>query len=72
MRDLGDYINKLKEKNKKLKAELKASKKSNSHSTKGHIQNANNWTGEEANLANKVTEFCKDYPFPCYKFLKDG
>jgi hypothetical protein len=62
----------LKEKNKKLKAELKASKKSNSQSTKGHIQNAIDWTGEEANLTDKITEFCKDYLFPHYKFLKDG
>jgi hypothetical protein len=72
MRDLEDYIDKLKKKNKKLKAEFKVSKKSNSHSTKGDIRNANNWTGEEANLSNKITEFCKDYPFPRYKFLKDG
>ncbi len=72
MRDLEDYINELKEKNKKPKTELKVSKKSNSHSIKGDIQNANNRTGEKANLANKITEFCKDYLFPCYKFLKDG
>ena len=64
MRDVEDHINELKEKNKKLRAELKASKKSNSHSIEGHIRNANDWTGEEANLANKITEFCKDYLFP--------
>jgi hypothetical protein len=23
-------------------------------------------------LADKVMEFCKDFLFPCYKFLKDG
>jgi hypothetical protein len=62
----------LEENNKKLKAELKASKKSNSKSTKEVIRNANDWTGEEANLADKVMEFCKDFLFPCYKFLKDG
>jgi hypothetical protein len=72
MRDLEDYINKLKEKNKKLKAELKASKKFNNHSMKRHIWDANNWTGEEANLANKMNEFRKDYLFPHYNFLKDG
>jgi hypothetical protein len=73
MRDLEDYTDILKEKNKKLKAELKASKKSNSRSTKRDIWNANDWTGDEANLADKITEFCKDYLFPCYKvFLKDG
>jgi hypothetical protein len=37
-------------------------KKSNSKSTKGDIWNANDWTGEEANLADN----------PRYKFLKDG
>jgi hypothetical protein len=72
MRDLEDYINKLKENNKKLKAELKVSKKSNGHLAKGDIRNANDWTGEEANFANKITGSCKDYMLPCYKFLKDG
>ncbi len=67
-----DKIYELEENNKKLKAELKASKKSNSKSTKGDIQNANDWTGKKANLADKVMKFCKDFLFPCYKFLKDG
>ncbi len=68
-----DKLYELEENNKKLKAELKASKKLNSKSMKGDIQNANDWTGEEANLADKVLEFCKDFLFPCYKFfLKDG
>ncbi len=68
-----DHINELKEKNKKLKAELKESTKSNSHSTKGHIRNANDWTCEEANLADKITEFCKDYLIPCYELRRmDG
>jgi hypothetical protein len=50
------------------------SKKSNSKSTKGDIWNANDLTGKEANLADKVMEFCKDFLFPHYKllFLKDG
>jgi hypothetical protein len=71
MRELEDKLYKLKESNKNLKAELKASKKTNSRSTKGDIWNANDWTGEEANLADKVIEFCKDFLFPHYKFLKD-
>jgi hypothetical protein len=37
MRELEDKLYKLEENNKKLKAELKASKKSNSKSTKGDI-----------------------------------
>jgi hypothetical protein len=72
MRELEDKLYELEENNKKLKAELKMSKKSNSKSMKGGIQNANDRTGEEANLADKVMEFCKDFLFPCYKFLKDG
>ncbi len=39
---------------------------------KGDIWNANDWTGEEAKLADKITKFCKDYLFPHHKFLKDG
>jgi hypothetical protein len=62
---LEDNLYKLEENNKKLKAELKASKKSNSKSRKEDIQNANDWTGEEGNLADKVMEFCKDILFPC-------
>jgi hypothetical protein len=72
MQELEDKLYKLEENNKKLKAELKASKKSKSKSTKGDIRNANDWTGEDTNLADKVVEFCKDFLFPCYKFLKDG
>ncbi len=72
MPELEDKLYELEENNEKLKAELKVSKKSNSKSTKGVIRNANDWTGEEANLADKPMEFCKDFLFPCYKFLKDG
>jgi hypothetical protein len=72
MRELEDKLYKLNENNKKLKAEFKASKKSNSRSMKGDIWNTNDWTGEEANLADKVMEFCKDFLFPCHKFVKDG
>jgi hypothetical protein len=53
MRELEDKLHKLEENNKKLKAELKATKKSISKSTKGDIWNANDWTGEESNLADK-------------------
>jgi hypothetical protein len=72
MRELEDKLYQLEENNTKLKAELKASKKSNNKSTKGDIRNANDWTGEEANLVDKVMEFCKDFLFPHYKFMKDG
>jgi hypothetical protein len=54
MWELEDKLYELEENNKRLKAELKASKKSNSRSTKGDVRNANDWTGEEANLADKL------------------
>ncbi len=72
MRELEDKLYELEKNNRKLKVELKVSKKSNSKSTKGDIWNGNDWTGEEANLADKVLEFCNDFLCPCYKFLKDG
>jgi hypothetical protein len=71
MWELDDKIYEVEENNKKLKAELKALDKSNSRSAKGDIRNANDWTGDEANLADEVMEFCKDFLFPRYKFLKD-
>jgi hypothetical protein len=47
MLELEDKLYELEENNKKLKAELKASKKSNSKSTRGDIWKANDWTCEE-------------------------
>jgi hypothetical protein len=72
MQTLEDKLYELEESNKKLKAKLMATKQSTNKSTKGDIRNTNDWTGEEAQLADKITEFCKDFLFPCYKFLKDG
>ncbi len=31
-----------------------------------------NWTGEETNYADSITQFCKTLLFPKYKFLKKG
>jgi hypothetical protein len=31
-----------------------------------------NWTGEETNYADSITQFCKTFLFPRYKFLKKG
>ncbi len=64
MRELEDKLYKLEENNKKLKAELKVLNKPNRKSTKRDIRNANDWIGEEANLADKVMEFCKNFLFP--------
>ena len=32
----------------------------------------NDWTGQEANLSDRITSFCGTYLFPRYKFLMDG
>ncbi len=58
--------------NKRLKEELKYSKKRVSCSSTGGIRNSNGWTDNKAILADKVTEFSREYMFPCYKFLKEG
>ncbi len=31
-----------------------------------------NWTGEETNYTDSITQFCKTFLFPRYKFLKKG
>ncbi len=31
-----------------------------------------NWDGKEANFADSVLSFVKEYLFPRFKFLKDG
>ncbi len=70
--DLEDDVKELEVVNKSLKEELKNYKKKVHHSSKGDIRDSNGWTGNEAILADKVTEFRRDYMFPCYKFLKEG
>jgi hypothetical protein len=72
IRDLADDVKELEAENKRLKEELKNSKRRVSHSSKGDIIKSNGWTGDEAILADKVTKFSRDYMFPRYKFLKEG
>jgi hypothetical protein len=71
VRDLEDDVKEFEAVNKRLKEELKNSKKRVSCSSKGDIRNSNGWTGTKAILANKVTKFSRDYMFPRYKFLKE-
>jgi hypothetical protein len=40
--------------------------------SKKQVKIFQNWTGEETNYADSVTQFCKTFLFPRYKFLKDG
>jgi hypothetical protein len=56
---------------KRLKIELRLSK-SHARQTKGQIRIGYNWDSEDANFANSVLSFVKEYLFPRYKFLKDG
>ncbi len=72
IRDLEDDVKELEAVNKRLKEQLKNYKMKVRHSSKGDIRDYNGWMADEAVLANKVTEFSRDYMFPCYKFLKEG
>jgi hypothetical protein len=56
---------------KRLKMELRLSK-SHARQTKHQIRINYDWDGKEANFANSVSSFVREYLFPHYKFLKDG
>jgi hypothetical protein len=56
---------------KRLKMELRLSK-SHARQTKCQIRIDYDWDGEEANFADSVLSFVKEYLFPRFKFLKDG
>jgi len=49
--------------NKRLKSELRKALSSNSQRTKGDIRKDNDWNGEEVNLSDRVSLFCRDYMF---------
>jgi hypothetical protein len=40
--------------------------------SKKQVKIFQNWTGEETNYADSITQFCKTFIFPRYKFLKEG
>ena len=46
--------------------------KSHARQTKHQIRINYNWDGKEANLADLVFSFVKEYLFPHFKFLKEG
>ncbi len=56
---------------KRLKMELILSK-STARQAKHQIRIDYDWDGKEANFADSVSSFVKEYLFPCFKFLKDG
>jgi hypothetical protein len=55
---------------KRLKMELKLSK-STARQTKCQIRIDYDWDDTEANFADSVLSFVKEYVFPCFQFLKD-
>ena len=55
----------------KLKVQLSLAK-SNGRTTKKKMRSDYLWSGEDAILADKVSEWVKNYLFPRYKFLKKG
>jgi len=64
-------LDELVDENKRLKSELRKALSSNSRGTKGDIRKDYGWNGEEVNLSDRVSLFCRDYLFPRYKFLSD-
>ena len=57
--------------NNRLKSELRKALSSNSRGTKGDIRKDNDWNGEEVNLSDRISLFCRDYLFSRFKFLSD-
>ncbi len=55
---------------KRLRMELRLST-SNARQMKHQIRINYDWDGKEANFADLVLTFVKEWLFPCYKFLKD-
>ncbi len=72
VRDLEYYLRELVTENNRLKLELKCSKKKYRRLSKEDIRNYNEWTFDEANLADKINDLSRDFMFPLYKFLKEG
>jgi len=64
-------LDELVDENKRLKSELRKALSSNSRGTKGDIRKDYGWNGEEVNLSDRVSLFCRDYLFPRFKFLSD-
>ncbi len=72
VRDLEYDLGQFEVENKGFKVELNCSKKKYRRLSKENIRTYNEWTFDEANLANKINNFSRDVMFPRYKFLKEG
>jgi hypothetical protein len=69
--DLVNIVLKQKQQIIDLQEKLDKSKMIRNQSKK-QVKIFQNWTGEETNFADSVTQFYKTFLFPRYKFLKDG
>jgi hypothetical protein len=69
--DLVNIVLKQKQQIIDLQEKLDKSKMIRNQSKK-QVKIFQNWTGEETNFANSVTQFCKTFLYPRYKLLKDG
>ena len=58
--------------NNRLKSELKKAKTKSSRLTKVGMITHNDWTGQEAELSERISSFCGSYLFRRYKFLNEG
>ncbi len=52
--------------------ELRKLNAAGSQMTKFDLQSSYNMSASKATLATRITEFCKDYLFPKYKFLDEN
>jgi hypothetical protein len=69
--DLVNVVLKQKQQIIDLQEKLDKSKMIRNQSKK-QVKIFQNWKGEETYFADSVTQFCKTFLFPRYKFLKDG
>ncbi len=69
-----ELLKKIKEKDTVIRLlELVISKtKVTSRMNKMKVREGLKWAGEETNLAETVNNFCRNFLFPKFKFLKDG
>jgi hypothetical protein len=69
---LQQQLYELKEENRKIQVELRKLNVAGSQTTKLDLQSSYSWSAAKATLVNRITEFCKDYLFPKYKFSDEN
>lgn len=71
MQDMIDLCEKREREIRKLKLEIRKLK-TQGRTTKAKMREEFQWDGDDAILADKVSDWVKNYLFPRYKFLKKG